>query len=169
MFCKIGPATTCMADYPEHIAPKSPKKHRLGNEWKLQVAYNAIFTRKARSQVFPSVKTGSSTLRQSWSYLPWRVLRGVIRIRAHEDGRRQPFKLRNLQPQQIFCTNRQSRRPDCFEGGSSKIPRLTRGSPTAGALRRRKTNQYIDYQTDNRDFNHNRDFARTMKSVAGLL
>ena len=31
MFCDIGPAAACMADYPEHIAPKSPQKHRLGS------------------------------------------------------------------------------------------------------------------------------------------
>ena len=30
-FCEIGPAAACMADYPEHIAPKSPQKHRLGS------------------------------------------------------------------------------------------------------------------------------------------
>ena len=30
-FCKIGPAAACMADYPEHSAPKSPQKHRLGS------------------------------------------------------------------------------------------------------------------------------------------
>ena len=30
-FCEIGSAAACMADYPEHIAPKSPQKHRLGS------------------------------------------------------------------------------------------------------------------------------------------
>ena len=30
-FREIGPAAACMADYPEHIAPKSPQKHRLGS------------------------------------------------------------------------------------------------------------------------------------------
>ena len=29
MFCEIGPAAACVADNPEHNAPKSPQKHRL--------------------------------------------------------------------------------------------------------------------------------------------
>ena len=31
MFWKTGPAAACMADYPEHIAPKSPQEHRSGS------------------------------------------------------------------------------------------------------------------------------------------
>ena len=31
MFCDIGPAAACMADYPEHIAPKSMLLRRLGS------------------------------------------------------------------------------------------------------------------------------------------
>ena len=43
MFCEIGPATTCMTDYPERIAPKSTQKHRpksaFLSEWIVSQAF----------------------------------------------------------------------------------------------------------------------------------
>ena len=43
MFCEIGPAVACMADYPEYIAPKSPHKYRLKS---------AIFSERIGNQPF---------------------------------------------------------------------------------------------------------------------
>ena len=43
MFCEIGPAVACMADYPEYIAPKSPHKYRLKSAILLEQIGNQAF------------------------------------------------------------------------------------------------------------------------------
>lgn len=51
-FYKIGPATACMADYPERIAPKSPQKPRLGSSILSEQIANKPFKLAQCSQVF---------------------------------------------------------------------------------------------------------------------
>ena len=47
-FCEIGPAAACMADRPEHIAPKSPQEHRPGSAILSELIINkALISRNA--------------------------------------------------------------------------------------------------------------------------
>lgn len=53
-FCEIGPAGACMADYSEHIAPKSPQKYRLGSNIFSELIVNQAFKLARSSQIgFP--------------------------------------------------------------------------------------------------------------------
>ena len=53
-FCEIGPAGACMADYLEHIAPKSPQKYRLESNIFSELIVNQAFKLAQSSQIgFP--------------------------------------------------------------------------------------------------------------------
>ena len=54
MFCEIGPAWGCVADYPGHIAPKSQQEHRLGSPILSEQIVNQPFKFVQYSQIdFP--------------------------------------------------------------------------------------------------------------------
>ena len=55
-FCEIGPATACKADYPAHIAPKSPQEHRLGSVVLSELIINQFFKLVRCSQVLALVQ-----------------------------------------------------------------------------------------------------------------
>ena len=57
MFCEIGPAAACMADYPEHIAPRSPQKHRHGSAILSEHIVNQHFKLAQCSQVASKTQT----------------------------------------------------------------------------------------------------------------
>ena len=95
---------------------------------------------------------------------------GIIRIRALEDDLRQPFKhIRHLSPQPMFCTNHKAGGRTAPREALPESTRLTRGSPADAHFADRKQTNILTIKTDNRGFNHNRDFARTVKPAAGLL
>ena len=50
-FCEMGPAGACAADYPEHIAPKSPQEHRFGSPILSEQIVNQPFLLAQCSQI----------------------------------------------------------------------------------------------------------------------
>ena len=57
MFCKTGPAAACVADYPEHIAPRSPQKHRPVSVILSEQTVNQHFKLAQCSQVASKTQT----------------------------------------------------------------------------------------------------------------
>ena len=51
MFCETGPAAACVTDYPEHIAPRSPQKHRPVSAILSEQIFNQHFKLAQCSQV----------------------------------------------------------------------------------------------------------------------
>ena len=57
MFCETGPAAACVADYPEHIAPRPPQKLRPGSGILSEQIFNQHFKLAQCSQVASKTQT----------------------------------------------------------------------------------------------------------------
>ena len=116
----IGLTGRCKADFSKHIAPKFFHLSKLA---------------ATRSGSLDHIQHGAS----------FEALSGLGRMKTVAGSHSNISGIRRHDKH--FCTKRESRRPDCPEGGSSRIPRLTREAAAAtGALRRTKSSHYADNQ-----------------------